>query len=242
MRGWGYKYRGKSLFKWLEKWHFSLSLSICLARCLHSVLSRDESLWPLPLLRAATPPPSPPDGQQCRRVMNVHAEWPPVETLCMQKLFCGRCDWKWLFCGHCDSKWLFCYRWGVCCKMDDCSVALRILRTDGLSCHLHDDGKWEVLSLGFADLSFVFYSYHKKQIHRQSGKLRCGFKILRLAQKEGSSRIVSSGMWRCDVKNLSRNHTASHFRRLESSAAVLWERRLLQVLRGSSSVHRDLVI
>lgn len=203
------------------------------------MLSRDESLWPLPLLRAATPPPSPPDGQQCRRVMNVHAEWPPVETLCMQKLFCERCDWKWLFCGHCDSKWLFCYWWGdCCCEMDDCSVALRLLRTDSLSCHLRDDGKWGILSLGFSDFSFVFYSCHKKQIYQHSGKLRSGFKILRLAEQEGSSRFMSSGLWRCDV----RNHTASRFRRLQSSAAALWERKLLQVLRGSSSVHRDPMI
>ena len=174
--------------------------------------------------------------------MNVHAEWPPVETLCMQKLFCGRCDWKWLFCGHCDSKWLFCYRWRDCSKMDDCSVALSLLRTDSLSCHLRDDGKWEVLGFGFADFSFVLYSYHKKQIYRESGKLGSGFKILRLTQQEGSSRFMSSGMWRCDIRNHSRNHTAPLFRRLESTAAALWERKLLQVLLGSSSVHRDMVI
>jgi hypothetical protein len=88
------------------------------------------------------------------------------------------------------------------CFVSDEGIAVKLttvlwhcaLRTDRLSCHLRDDAKLEVLSLGFAEFSFVFYSYRRKQMYRRSGKLRSGFKILRLAQQEVSSRFMSSAM------------------------------------------------
>ena len=184
------------------------------------------ALTPAPAARRDAPSltagrPAVPSCDECPR--GVATCW---DTLHAETVL-WRCDWNWLFCGHCDWKWLFCCRWEDCCTMGVCSVALRILRTESLSCHLRDDGKWEVLGLGFADFSFVLYSYQQKQIFRRSGKLRSG-----LAQQEGSSRFMSSGMWRCDVRNHSRNRTASHFRRLEASAAALWERKLLTGAAG----------
>jgi hypothetical protein len=132
---------------WKNGIFFFLFLSASLVRCLHSVLSRDESLWPLPLLRAATPPPPPPDGQQCRRVMNVHAEWPPVETLCMQKLFVDIVTENGCFVDIMTQNGCFVTNERLRYKSDD---VVWILRT-----HLYDCGKWEIRVLGFSDFCFV---------------------------------------------------------------------------------------